>query len=177
MRMACVARLTLGTCHHLCQSIQCNCDARASQLFYGLPALCASVDKTNNGSCYTLLMAARRFIYLVLTILALQLSWSAVAAYCEHESGRAAQHFGHHSSEADVHKVAFDGKDQPSGSAKKATMHSHCSSCAHTSLSFSALPVAMAILEPVRLAPGVVSLYYSSSYSARPERPQWISAV
>ena len=122
-------------------------------------------------------MAARRFIYLVLTILALQFSWSVVAAYCEHESGRAAQHFGHHSSEADGHKVAFDGKDQPSGSAKKTTVHSHCSSCAHISLSFDALPVAVAVLEPVRLAPPPVSLHYSSSYSARPERPNWVSAV
>ena len=122
-------------------------------------------------------MTARRFIYLVLTILALQLSWSVVAAYCEHESGRAAQHFGHHSSEADLHKIAFDGKDQPSGSAKKASMHSHCSSCTHTSLSSGALPIAVAILEPVRLAPPVVLLHYSSSYPVRPERPQWISAV
>lgn len=122
-------------------------------------------------------MAARRFIYLVLTILAIQLSWSAVAAYCEHESGRAAQHFGHHSSEADGHKLASDGKDKPSGSAKKVAMHSHCSSCAHGALSFDGLPVAVAILEPIRIAPPVVSRHYSSSYSAPPERPQWISAV
>jgi len=122
-------------------------------------------------------MAARRIIYLVITILALQLSWSVIAAYCQHESGRAAQHFGHHSSEADAHKLAADGRDKPAGSAKKAAMHSHCSSCAHAPLSFDALPVAIAILEPVRLAPPAISLHPSSSYSARPERPQWISAV
>ena len=122
-------------------------------------------------------MAARRFIYLVLTILALQLSWSVVAAYCEHESGRAAQHLGHHSSEDNGHKVAFDAQEKPSGSTKKSTVHSHCSSCAHISLSFGALPVAVAILEPVRVVPPVISLHFSSSYSARPERPQWISAV
>ena len=122
-------------------------------------------------------MAARRFIYLVLTILALQLSWGVVAEYCEHESGRAAQHFGHHNSETDSHKVALDEKDQSPGSAKKGTVHSHCSSCAHTPLSLDALPVALALLEPVRIAPPAMSLHYSSSYSARPERPQWISAV
>ena len=122
-------------------------------------------------------MAARRFIYLVLTILALQLSWGVVAEYCEHESGRAAQHLGHHSSDAESHVAAFDGKDQPSGSVKKASVHSHCSSCTHTPLSLDALPVALALLEPVRISPPAMSLHYSSSYSARPERPQWISAV
>ena len=122
-------------------------------------------------------MAARRFIYLVLTILALQLSWGVVAAYCEHESGRAAEHFGHHSSDADAHKLAFDGNDEPPGSVKKASAHSHCSSCAHISLSIDALPVAVAIVEPVRPALHAIPLHYSSSYSARPERPQWISAV
>jgi hypothetical protein len=122
-------------------------------------------------------MAARRFIYLVLTILALQLSWSVIAAYCQHESGRAAQHFGHHSSETEAHKLAFDGKDKPSGLAKKVAMHSHCSSCAHATLSFDGLPVAVAIVEPIRVAPLALAPHYTSSYSAPPERPQWISAV
>ena len=122
-------------------------------------------------------MAARRFIYLVLTILALQLSWGAISAYCEHESGRAAQHFGHHSSDSDADKFAFNGKDKPSGTPKKTVMHSHCSSCAHAPLSFDALPATVAILKPVRVAPLSVSPHYSSSYSAPPERPQWISAV
>jgi hypothetical protein len=122
-------------------------------------------------------MAARRFIYLVLTILALQLSWSVVAAYCQHESGRAAQHFGHHSSETDAHKLASKGSDKPGSSTKNATLHSHCSSCAHATLSIDSLPVALAILDQVRLAPPATRLLYSSSYTARPERPQWISAV
>jgi len=122
-------------------------------------------------------MAARRLIYLVLTILALQLSWSAIAAYCQHETGRAAQHFGHHTSEAEGHKLAFDAKDKPSGAAKKTMMHSHCASCAHAPLSFDALPVALAILAPARQAPPTISPHLTSSYCARPERPQWISAV
>jgi hypothetical protein len=122
-------------------------------------------------------MAARRFILFVLTIFALQLSWSAVAAYCAHESGRSAQHFGHHTSESDSHQLASAEKDKPSGTTEKLSMHSHCSSCAHTTLSFDALPVAAGIVEPVRVVPGTVALQYSSSYSARPERPQWISAV
>lgn len=128
-------------------------------------------------TCYTFRMAARRFIMLVLAIFALQLSWTAVAAYCEHESGRAAQHFGHHSSDADAHQASADTKDSPTGSVKKSTLHSHCSSCAHATLAMDALPSVVSVLLPARAAPEGSPLSYSSSYSARPERPQWISAV
>lgn len=106
---------------------------------------------------------------------ALQLSWSAVAAYCEHETGRAAQHFGHHSSDADSHKVASADKDKPP--AKKTSLHSHCSSCAHATLSFDGLPVALAIVEPIRLPPSSSLPLLSFSHSVRPERPQWNAAV
>lgn len=122
-------------------------------------------------------MVARRFVFLVLTILTLQLSWAVAAAYCGHESGRAAEHFGHHSSDRDAHKVAFEGKEDSSKTGEKATVHSHCSSCAHTSLSFPAFPVALAALAPARIAPPPTALHFSSSYSARPERPRWIFAV
>lgn len=122
-------------------------------------------------------MTARRFLLLVLTIFALQLSWTAVAAYCEHESGRAAQHFGHHSSDADLHQASAYAKDPPSGSVKKSTLHSHCASCAHATLALDALPSVVSVLTAASVAPQASTLSYSSSYSARPERPQWFSAV
>ncbi len=119
---------------------------------------------------------ARRFVYLVLTILMLQLSWSTVAEYCEHETGRAAQHLGHHSALEGSDQEAFAANDPPS-KAKADSLHSHCSSCAHTSLSFEGLPGALAVLESARFAPFPASFRFSSSYPAPPERPQWIAAV
>jgi hypothetical protein len=119
-------------------------------------------------------MATRRLILFVLTIFALQLSWSAIAAYCEHETGQAAQHFGHHTTDADTHQVASTDKEKLT---KKASVHSHCSSCAHATLSFEGLPVALVIIEPIRVSPLSSSLHLSSLYSARPERPQWNVAV
>lgn len=127
--------------------------------------------------CYTFVMAARRFIMLVLTIFALQLSWTAVAAYCEHESGRAAQHFGHHSSDSDTHQASTDTNDSPTGAVKKAAVHSHCSSCSHATLALDGLPTVVAVALADRGTPPSVSPPYSSSFPARPERPQWISAV
>jgi hypothetical protein len=122
-------------------------------------------------------MPARRFILFVLTIFVLQLSWVAVAAYCEHETGRAARHFGHHSPESALQKAAGDGEDQTSSLAKKASPHSHCSSCAHTPLSFDGLPVALSMAAQIRHASPATPPRSPSPYPARPERPQWISAV
>ena len=50
----------------------------------------------------------RKWLAIVLLVfLPLQFSWAAVASYCQHETGAAAKHFGHH---AHQHKAA-DGKD------------------------------------------------------------------
>lgn len=38
----------------------------------------------------------RWLIFLLLVVVQFQYSWVLAAAYCQHESGSAAQHFGHH---------------------------------------------------------------------------------
>jgi hypothetical protein len=38
----------------------------------------------------------RHLLILLMLILPLQASWAAVSAYCKHETGKAAEHFGHH---------------------------------------------------------------------------------
>lgn len=119
----------------------------------------------------------RRSLYLVLAVLMLQLSWSTVAAYCGHETGRAAQHFGHHAADTDAHDRVADANDTSSDPAKKDSLHSHCSSCAHTTLGLDALPPVIALAAPDSLGPPAAPFQYASSWSARPERPQWIAAV
>lgn len=49
---------------------------------------------------------ARRTIYMMLMIVAVQFGWSAVSAYCMHETGRAAHHLGHHLHSAGSDDVA-----------------------------------------------------------------------
>jgi hypothetical protein len=36
------------------------------------------------------------FVILLLVILPFQLAWAGAGVYCQHETGKAAQHFGHH---------------------------------------------------------------------------------
>lgn len=119
---------------------------------------------------------ARRTIYMMLMIVALQFSWSAVSAYCMHETGRAAHHLGHHPHSAGSDDVASVLKDKPS-LAKKTSPHSHCSYCSHGVLSFDALESTATHPQLAGLAPMESIKSLSSSYTIPPERPQWSPAV
>jgi hypothetical protein len=114
----------------------------------------------------------RRFVYLLLVAFTLQLSWGAVAAYCEHESGRAARHLGHHEHEA----PSADAGDA-SGASKKASPHTHCSSCSHAALAATGLDTGRAHPLPVAIAAAAPAVHISSAYLAPPERPQWLHAA
>lgn len=118
---------------------------------------------------------ARRLVYIVLAIIALQLSWVAMSAYCAHETGSAAQHFGHHQHVENTDEVPLSLKDKPA-SAKKFAAHTHCSSCSHAVLAIGVLDT-MAHPFSARLAPDSVVVEFSSIASTPPERPQWTTAA
>jgi hypothetical protein len=125
----------------------------------------------------------RRFLYIVLAVIALQLSWTAVSAYCMHEAGLAARHFGHHQHadhDADHAEQADQANGQavkdPTGTAKKFAAHAHCASCSHAVL---AIDLHHASTHPLTIstAPSGDLPYYSSIATAPPERPQWSAAA
>jgi len=119
----------------------------------------------------------RRFVYLALTVLALQLSWTAVSAYCMHEAGTAARHFGHHQhADHDADHADTQAVKDPTGAAKKFAAHAHCASCSHAVL---AIDLYHASLHPLTIgtAPTGVLPYFSSVATAPPERPQWRAAA
>ncbi len=63
----------------------------------------------------------------MMLLLPLQWSWAAAAAYCEHETGVAAGHLGHHE-----HKHEADGSDNGSQAGKPASkllVDNDCSVC------------------------------------------------
>jgi hypothetical protein len=119
---------------------------------------------------------ARRTIYMMLMIVALQFSWSAVSAYCMHETGRAAHHLGHHPHSADSDDVASVLKDKPS-LAKKTSAHSHCSYCSHGVWPLDGLNATTTQPRLADAAPMESVKRLSSSYTIPPDRPQWSAAV
>lgn len=123
---------------------------------------------------------ARPFLFLMLTIVALQFSWMAVSAYCGHEAGRAARHFGHHQHTGhadDADGQAAMAKEKSPSLAKKLTPHADCSSCAHAPLAPATMATALAHVAPMRAGQPLPATSLASAYSPPPERPQWTAAV
>lgn len=110
----------------------------------------------------------RLLVLIMLCLLPLQISWAAVAVYCGHEQGKAAQHIGHHDAEHKPFSAQSDPDKQP---GKFDLGHDHC----HIP-SFLGLLNEAAFLASV--PPALPSLRCDEralSFLAldRPERPKW----
>lgn len=114
----------------------------------------------------------RLLFLLMLVLVPLQYAWGGVSVYCEHEEGKAAQHFGHH---PDHHhsdsQVAGEHNDGP-GSKTFDNGHHHC--------------VGPAMLTVDAVMPDLTVQFvvahaavqdFASSIAGPPERPQWLLAA
>jgi hypothetical protein len=114
-------------------------------------------------------MILRRWIaVLLLLIVPLQAAWGAIGAYCSHESGAAARHFGHHAHE---HVAAADSAD-----AAVPDVGGVDADCAGCHLNCTAVPVVLRLHDPVGYTADVAyeaALIPASSPPQRPERPRW----
>lgn len=113
----------------------------------------------------------RKTLFVLITLLTLQFSWSAAAVYCTHETGRAANHWGHHPDTIAADDLASPLKEKPSN-GKKTAVHSHCASCAHGTLSIDTF-ARISHPQIAEAAPVSKESFLSSYYTAPPERPQW----
>lgn len=111
----------------------------------------------------------RLLLLFLLALFPLQASWAAVAAYCQHEEGQAAEHFGHHDHK---HEASNADKSEPLGKAF-AGLDLDCASC----LGGHIKPLmAEAVSLPTLSAPPPAlprSLPYLSIAADLPEKPNW----
>ncbi len=113
----------------------------------------------------------RLVIILILMLFPLQATWAAIGAYCQHESGATAQHFGHH---AHQHK-ADEGKSKKSSLPK---LDADCAFCcvsgiAHFVSSLHYIPIDTLSVTHALAASDALP----SSLHERPERPKWVAIV
>lgn len=113
----------------------------------------------------------RIFILAILLLMSVQVSWAAVSNYCQHETGAATQHIGHHEHEH------HEGEEKSKG-APYSVIDDDCASCqlggmGIMPMSASTLPFGVILSQSVF----VPSSFLSSQGSERPERPKWMCAV
>lgn len=115
----------------------------------------------------------RQFLLLlVLVLVPFQYAWAGVSAYCQHEEGKAAQHFGHH---VDFHHGDANAAHSDHAGSKSKSFesdHHHCVSPAMVTVAPALEP--LLTLFVVHLSP---PLGFSSSIVGPPERPNWSLAA
>lgn len=121
--------------------------------------------------CYTASPMRKWLAIFLLVFVPLQLSWAAVAGYCQHETEvAAAKHFGHHDHE---HKTV-SGKDAAPDPAKAiGGGDPDCASCHAGCL--SALPEEVTVASPVNSSLDTTDhgVRLTQPPFERLERPQW----
>lgn len=114
----------------------------------------------------------RLLLIFLLTMLPLQISWAAVTGYCQHEEGKAAQHFGHHEHK---HQATADDTQK---SKSLLTIDTDCGFCQLSgvgiiNMSSDAVPAGFH-----HVAPAFTNTdFLACIRPERPERPKWVSAV
>jgi hypothetical protein len=112
---------------------------------------------------------------LLLVVLPTQMSWAAVAAYCAHESGAAADHVGHHDHAAHAHASSpLDAPDASSNDVDTASgADADCGHC-HGQITGMLWSEENPALKRPPSAPGAAVEFPCAAHAAaQPERPQW----
>lgn len=115
-------------------------------------------------------MLLRIFLILMVCLIPFQITWAMAGAYCEHESGKAAQHFGHHDH---VHSAPDSDK---SGSNIK--LDQDCSFHMHATfqgVTTEGMPMHVSMEGAVFNTSS--ASFHQYAFLDRPERPNWFATV
>lgn len=110
------------------------------------------------------------FLILLLCVVPFQFAWAAAGAYCQHETGAAPMHFGHH---VHNHQISAEKTDSP---YKVGKLHPDCGSCHGTSFALFQEPVlAQRIVTTGTNVPDAKPEIYTSHIPDGPRRPDRLS--
>jgi hypothetical protein len=110
----------------------------------------------------------KRFVLLLLlAVLPLQMTWAMVTSYCQHEEGKAAQHFGHHEHKHQGAAVKKDNKKQISAD-------NDCGYCHLSHIKYTSTDLVIGGFPPQSIAVPFKAHAYRSfvpDVPSRPDRP------
>ena len=128
--------------------------------------------------CYTLDVMRRWLLIFLVVLLPMQLSWAAVASYCQHESGSATttQHVGHHEHqhEADAASTST-GQTDTSAKPTSATgaVDVDCGTCHAGCCSAMLQSPRLVMAKLPSETHSATALRLISQPASLPERPNW----
>ncbi len=118
----------------------------------------------------------RRWLLIFLVVLLpMQLSWAAVASYCQHESSTATttQHVGHHEHQHEAEAASANNSDKSTHPSSAGAVDVDCGTChagCCTAMLQSPIPVMAKLPSETHSATAVC---LSSQPASLPERPNW----
>lgn len=119
--------------------------------------------------CYTLPAMRSWFLIFLVVFLPMQLSWAAVAGYCEHETQATAQHVGHHE-----HQHQADDQATDSDNSKAfGSFDTDCGACHAGCCTAMLQSIPLLTIGQSSDAHGAPALRLTSQPASLPERPNW----
>lgn len=116
----------------------------------------------------------RRWLLIFLVVLLpVQLSWAAVASYCQHESGTAAQHLGHHEHQHEAGAAPSNDGDPHSKSNAAGAVDVDCGTCHAGTCSAMVQSLNLMMVKLPSETHSATALRLSSRPASLPERPNW----
>jgi hypothetical protein len=112
---------------------------------------------------------------LLLLLLPIQFSWAAVANYCGHETGAAADHVGHHEHASHNHgaKVADPGDSDKTDVPAPGASSFDCGHCHGYYVGMLCTPSSREPRLPGDAPPSLGDAILAEHVPAQPDRPQW----
>ena len=123
--------------------------------------------------CYTRPAMRRWFLIFLVVLLPVQLSWAAVASYCQHESGTTAQHLGHHEHQHEAGAAPSNDGDPHSKSKAAGTVDLDCGTCHAGTCSAMVQSLNLVMVKLPSETHSATALRLSSRPASLPERPNW----
>ena len=123
---------------------------------------------------YIIRVMCKKWIILLVLSLTFQLNWTAASAFCQHETDKSTQHFGHHPHQ---HHTA-DQEDQKNKTGnKKPVSHPDCTTCHHGASMTADAQVCPFDDLGRQDSRSLTQLQLPIPFLAEPERPKWMRVV
>ena len=121
------------------------------------------MPRTQRAPCYDPIVK-KLILIALLVLIPFQFAWAGMSAYCSHEGGKGAMHFGHHAHQHGGSKETSDSK------AKFGKLDLDCGSC------HGVVAIFFAAVDPLAIPLGIDSpepraLLYTSYIPDGPRRP------